>query len=82
MLKLTKGDAVKFLSPESSLIAKLEFEGWAVEGSEVKESLTTAVEVKNDELDALRAKAEALGLKPHHKAGAEKIKEMIEAVEK
>ncbi|MFU2050963.1 hypothetical protein [Bordetella hinzii] len=30
-----------------------------------------------DDVEALRAEAEALGLKPHHKAGAEKLKQMI-----
>lgn len=67
MLTLRKGDAVKYLSPESSLIEKLKFEGWAVDGEVVKDN----------DLDALRAEAEALGLKVHHKAGADKIREMI-----
>ncbi|QDJ44980.1 hypothetical protein [Bordetella hinzii] len=31
----------------------------------------------DDDVEALRAEAEALGLKPHHKAGAEKLKQMI-----
>lgn len=31
----------------------------------------------NDDVEALRAEAEALGLKPHHKSGAEKLKQMI-----
>lgn len=73
MLTLKKGDAVKFLSPESSLIKVLKFEGWEVEGEKKQES---------DDLLDLRAQAEALGLKVHHKAGAEKIKEMIEAAKK
>lgn len=30
-----------------------------------------------DELDALRAEAKALGLKPYHKAGVAKLREMI-----
>jgi hypothetical protein len=34
MIKLIKGDAVKVLSPESSLLALLEVEGWTVEGEE------------------------------------------------
>lgn len=64
MLTFKKGDAVKFIDPESSLIPVLKHEGWKAEGEE--------------DLDALRAEAEALGLKPHHKAGADKIRQMIE----
>lgn len=75
MVVLKKGEATKILSPESSLIEKLKFEGWAVDGEEVKvEAVKVAVDV---DLDALRAEAEALGLKVHHKAGADKIREMI-----
>jgi hypothetical protein len=33
-LKLTKGDDVKLLDPESSLIKTLKYEGWMVEGEE------------------------------------------------
>lgn len=75
MVKLVKGDAVKVLDDQSSLIPVLKFEGWAVEGEE-KEV------VKIDELDALKAEAEALGVKVHHKAGAEKIKELIAEAKK
>lgn len=70
MLTLRKGDAVKYLSPESSLVEGLKREGWAVDGEVVKS-------VEDTELNALRAEAEALGLKVHHKAGADKIREMI-----
>ncbi len=65
MPKLTKGDAVKFLDDNSTLLEVLKDNGWVVEGEEV------------NELDALKSEAEALGLKPHHKAGVEKLKEMI-----
>ena len=34
----------------------------------------------DDELEALRAQAIALGLKPHHRAGVEKIRDMIAGV--
>lgn len=69
-VKLMKQEAVKFLNPESSLIPSLEKQGWIVEGKEYAEEF---------DLNALRAEAEAMGLKPHHKAGAAKILEMIEA---
>lgn len=70
MLTFRKGDAVKILSPESTLIELLKREGWAVDGEVVKS-------VEDTDLDALKAEAEALGLKVHHKAGADKIREMI-----
>jgi hypothetical protein len=38
MVKLIKGDAVKILSPESSLIPLLKHEGWIVEGEKVEEA--------------------------------------------
>ena len=71
MIVLKKNDATKILSPESDLINLLKHEGWLVEGEELK------APPADDDLDALRAEAEALGLKPHHKAGADKIREMI-----
>lgn len=67
-VKLTNGEKVKFLSKESSLIAPLKAEGWLAEGE--------------SKLDALREQAEALGLKPHHKAGEEKLREMIKDAQK
>lgn len=63
IVKLTKGEKVKFLGKESSLILPLKADGWLAEGE--------------SELNALREQAEALGLKPHHKAGTEKLREMI-----
>lgn len=68
MITLVKDGGVKHLSPESALIAVLKEQGWVVEGEEAF----------NDEVEALRAQAEALGLKIHHKAGAEKIAKLIE----
>jgi len=67
MLKFVKGDAVKLIDPESSLIKRLKDNGWNVEGEKDHD----------DELDALREEAEALGLKVHHKAGADKLKAAI-----
>lgn len=68
MLTFVKGDAVKLIDPESSLIGVLKQDGWKVEGDQSVD----------DELEALRTEALALGLKVHHKAGADKIKAMIE----
>ena len=68
MITLVKDGGVKNLSPESSLIAVLKAQGWIVEGEEAFDG----------EVDALRAQAEALGLKVHHKAGADKIAKQIE----
>jgi hypothetical protein len=70
MLKFIKGEGVKHVSEGSDIIPRLRADGWVVEG----ETLENA-----DDLEALRAEAIALGLNPHHKAGAAKLKEMIEA---
>lgn len=68
MLTFRKGDATKFISPKSSLIERLKSDGWSVDGEP---------DPVNSEIEALRAEAEALGLKVHHKAGPDKIREMI-----
>lgn len=68
MLTLRKGDATKFLSPQSSLIERLKSDGWSIDGEHAP---------VDAEIEALRAQAEALGLKVHHKAGSDKIREMI-----
>lgn len=68
MLAFKKGEATKHLSPESSLIERLKADGWSVDGEKPH---------VDAEIEALRAEAEALGLKVHHKAGADKIREMI-----
>jgi len=65
-LTLKKGSAVKFIGKKSKLLPILKSDGWKIDGEE-------------SELDALREQAKELGLKPHHKAGAEKIKKMIES---
>lgn len=65
-IKMIKAEAVKLVDADNAeVIALLKMDDWKVEGE------------KADDLDALRAEAEALGLKPHHKAGPEKLKEMI-----
>jgi hypothetical protein len=68
MVTLTKGDAVKVLSPESSLIEVLKKDGWLVEG-----------EKPENDRDALLAEAKALGIDVHHKTGADKLKLLIAA---
>lgn len=73
--KWIKGDSVKFVDEVSTLADALLNDGWHVEGEEPKNGQV-------DELAALRAQAEAMGLKPHHKAGAEKIRELIEEAKK
>lgn len=67
MLTFTKGDRVKYIDPNSSLIERLVADGW----------VTDKVEV-DDEREALKEQAEALGIKVHHKAGADKIRALIE----
>ena len=69
-LKLTKGEDVKLIDPKSSLIAVLQENGWKLDGAN-----------DESELDALKAKADELGLKYHHKAGVDKLKELIDAHE-
>ena len=72
MLKLIKGESVKILDPQSTLIPVLKEQGWKVEGEKDEDNA----------LAELRAEAEKLGLKVHHKAGAEKIRELIEEAKK
>ena len=72
MLKLIKGESVKILDPQSTLIPVLKKQGWKVEGEKDEDNA----------LAELRAEAEKLGLKVHHKAGAEKIRELIEEAKK
>lgn len=72
MLKFVKDSGFKVVDESSSIIPILSENGWIIEGDE--QAL---------DLDDLRAKAEELGLKPHHKAGPNKIADMIkEAKEK
>lgn len=66
-ITLIKGEGRKFLDPESLLIPICLRDGWVIEGEEKEDG----------ERDALFAEAEALGLKPHHKAGVDKLKAMI-----
>ena len=73
MLVLKHGDKTKVLAAESTLIPLLKAEGWKVDGEPDDVS---------EDVSGLRAQAEALGLKPHHKLGAEKLKELIEAAKK
>ena len=83
MLAFKKGEATKFLSPKSSLIPLLVSDGWEVEGGGGNQKLVDALtEVAEEELSALRAKAESIGLKVHHKAGPDKIREMIAEAKK
>lgn len=78
MLAFRKGDATKFISPGSSLIPLLVGDGWEVEGGGGNQKLVDALtEVAEEELSVLRDQAEAIGLKVHHKAGPDKIRDMI-----
>lgn len=70
MLTLKKGEDVKILSLESTLIDRLKADGWTVDGETVSEN-------SDNELDDLRAEAKALGIEVHHRAGVDKIREMI-----
>lgn len=73
MITLIKGENKKILDDNSGLIPLLKGDGWIVEGEEIK---------ADDELAKVKAEAEALGLKVHHKAGIDKIKAMIEEASK
>ena len=68
MLILKKNEEIKYLSPESSLIPILKNEGWSIEGE--------------DNIETLREEADKLGIEYHHKAGAKKLKELIEEAKK
>ncbi|TXH18925.1 MAG: hypothetical protein E6R03_01320 [Hyphomicrobiaceae bacterium] len=67
MITLVKDGSQKFLDENSTLIPVLKSQGWVVEGEEV------------DDVEALKAEATALGIEFHHKSGAKKLKELIEA---
>lgn len=69
MITFKKGDWVKYIDLSSTLIDVLKSEGWKAEGE-------VNVEPENG-IDALRAEAEALGIKVHHKTGAEKLAALI-----
>ncbi len=71
MIKLVKGDAVKFIDPKSSLFDRLEHDGWK------RESVPDVVEKVEDNIEALRIEAKALGIDFHHRAGEEKLKALI-----
>lgn len=68
MLEFKKDGNLKLIDPESNLIPLLKADGWVVEGEE-----ETALDI-----DELKAKADALGIKYHHKTGAEKLAKLIE----
>jgi hypothetical protein len=69
MITFTKGESVKFIDEGSSLIPLLKLDGWKAEGE--------AEDVFEADIEELRAEAEALGIKVHHKAGVSKIVELI-----
>ena len=69
MLTFRKGDAEKIIDPKSNLIDVLIEDGWSCSDKAIK---------KTDDREALMEEAKALGLKPHHKAGVDKLKTMIE----
>jgi hypothetical protein len=68
MLRFLRGDQVKLIDPNSTLLQRLADDGWKQE-----------VDSKaNGDLEALRAEAKALGVAFHHKSGVEKLKALIE----
>lgn len=70
-ITMTKDASAKLVDADNkAVIDLLKSDGWKVEGEKEPENDT--------ELAELRAQAEALGLKVHHKAGADKIRQMIE----
>lgn len=69
MITLTKNGGVKVISDESSLVQRLKDDGWKIEGEE------PAVDL---DLLELRAVADEMGIKYHHKAKAETIAKLIE----
>jgi hypothetical protein len=75
VLKFTRGPDVKLTLErfENELVAM----GWTVER---EKEVEYEKEENRSEAEMLRKEAEALGLKPHHKLGAEKIRELINSV--
>lgn len=67
MITLYKDGGVKHLEDGSSLLPRLKEDGWKMDGEQ-------------DDLDieALKAQADELGIKYHHKSKAETIAKLIE----
>lgn len=70
MLTFKKDDLVKYVDEQSSLVPVLLKDGWKADG-------VSAPKAEDDNLAALREEAEALGIKVHHKTGAEKLAALI-----
>lgn len=79
MVTMIKGDLVKFVDENGSSFERLKADGWKQDGVQEETDEAKAEEV--NERDALMEKAKAMGLNPHHKAGVEKLKEMLSAKE-
>jgi hypothetical protein len=77
-VKYIRGDSVKFTF--DAYADKLAAEGWAL--ADKADAAPVAVpesfeEPKDNRRLALYAEAVALGLKPHHRAGEDKLEQMI-----
>lgn len=70
MITLKKDGSTKLVDEGSVLIPILKGDGWLIDGEAV-----------TDDLETLRAKADVMGIKYHHKAKAETIAKMIEEAE-
>lgn len=71
MLTFYKGDGVKIIDPESALIPTLKKTGWALEGEE-----------PIADIEALKQELDELGVKYHHKAGVDKLLQLLEEAKK
>lgn len=69
MITLTKNGGVKVISEESTLVQALKDDGWVMEGEDHSVDL---------DLAELRAVADEMGIKYHHKAKAKTIAKLIE----
>lgn len=67
MLTFTKEEATKYISEESNLIPRLLADGWKCED----------IKTEND-IDALKKEADALGITYSHQIGYDTLKKRIE----
>lgn len=70
MIKFRKGDDLKVVDWNSPLVSKLKASGWTEEGAEPSKP-------SEADIHAIRTQLDEAGIKYHHKAGYDKLKELL-----